>query len=68
MGVFRGGGGGRPDEALLRADEVALHFGVTKTTVHRWCKEGRIPCLKIGRLWRVRRGALEDFPRKSRGG
>ena len=68
MGGVRGGGGGRPGEALLGADEVAEHFGVTKTTVYRWCKEGRVPCLKIGKLWRVRREALGYFPKKPEGG
>jgi excisionase family DNA binding protein len=57
-------GPGRPGEALLGADEVAAYFGGTKTTVYRWCKEGRVPCMKIGRYWRVRREALEYFPKK----
>ena len=64
MGGFRGGGGGRPGEALLGADEAAAYLGVMKTTVYRWCKEGSIPCLKIGRYWRVRREALEYFTKK----
>jgi len=40
---------------------VAEYFGVTTTTVYRWCKEGRIRCMKIGKLWRVRREELVDF-------
>jgi excisionase family DNA binding protein len=68
VGGVRKEGGGRPGEALLGAEEVAVHFGVTKTTVYRWCKEGRVPCLKIGRFWRVRREALEYFPKKPEGG
>ncbi len=40
---------------------MAEYFGVTTTTVYRWCKEGRIPCLKIGKHWRVRREELVDF-------
>ena len=68
VGRVRGEGGGRPDEALLGAEEVAAHFGVTTTTVYRGCKEGRVPCMKIGRLWRVRREALEHFPKKIKRG
>ncbi len=68
VGGSRGGRWGRSCEALLDADEVAVHFGVPKTTVYRWCKEERIPCLKIGRFWRVRREALEYFPKKSQEG
>ena len=31
----------------------------------RWCREGTLPALKVGKHWRVRRAALEDFLRKS---
>jgi excisionase family DNA binding protein len=36
-------------------------MGVKETTVWRWCREGRLPCLKVGKHWRLRREALEDF-------
>jgi excisionase family DNA binding protein len=50
---------------LLAAADVARIIGVKETTVYRWCKEGKLPCLKIGKHWRVRRGTLEDFLRES---
>ena len=40
-------------------------IGVKETTVYRWCKEGKMPCLKVGKHWRVRRGALENFLKES---
>jgi excisionase family DNA binding protein len=49
---------------LLGAEEVAGLLGVKETTIWRWCREGRLPCLKVGKYWRVRRGALEDFLRE----
>ena len=52
---------GAPLRALLSAEEVAEYFGVKATTVYRWCKDGRIPCLKIGKYWRVGREELMDF-------
>lgn len=62
MGGLRGENGGRrPGEALLTGEEVAEYFRVNITTVYRWCKEGRIPCLKIGKYWRMRRGDLVDL-------
>ena len=55
-------GRGTVSEAgLLAAEDIAGLVGVKKTTVYRWCKEGKLPCLKVGKHWRVRRGALEDF-------
>jgi excisionase family DNA binding protein len=50
---------------LLAAADVASMIGVKETTVYRWCKEGKLPCLKIGKHWRIRRGALEDFLKES---
>jgi excisionase family DNA binding protein len=50
---------------LLAAADVAELIGVKETTVYRWCKEGKLPCLKIGKHWRIRRGVLEDFLKQS---
>jgi excisionase family DNA binding protein len=46
---------------LLGAEDVAGLLGVKESTVWRWCREGTLPCLKVGKRWRVRREALEDF-------
>jgi excisionase family DNA binding protein len=50
---------------LLSADEVAGYLDVGRVTVYRWCREGRLPCLKVGKHWRVRREALEGFLKRS---
>jgi excisionase family DNA binding protein len=49
---------------LLGAEEVAALLGVKESTIWRWCREGRLPALKVGKRWRVRREALEDFLRE----
>ena len=49
------------ERELLSVEEVAGYLGVGTVTVYRWCREGRLPCLKVGRSWRIRRGALDDF-------
>jgi excisionase family DNA binding protein len=59
------GKGTSRDKELLAAADVASMIGVKETTVYRWCKEGKLPCLKVGKHWRVRREALEDFLRES---
>src|SRR5918995_53082 len=59
-------GKGRSRETeLLAATDVASMIGVKETTVYRWCKEGKLPCLKVGKHWRIRREALEDFLKRS---
>jgi excisionase family DNA binding protein len=50
---------------LLAVAEVAELIGVKQTTVYRWCSEGKLPCLKIGKHWRIRREVLEDFLKES---
>src|SRR5215203_4709957 len=50
---------------LLAVADVAGMIGVKETTVYRWCSEGKLPCLKIGKHWRIRRGVLEDFLKQS---
>src|SRR5918995_267508 len=50
---------------LLAAADVAGMIGVKETTVYRWCSEGKLPCLKIGKHWRIRREVLEDFLKES---
>lgn len=52
------------DETLLSVDEVAERLGVQTTTVHRWCRDGQLSCLKPGKSWRIRRSSLEVFLRR----
>ncbi len=53
------------DREILGVEEVAEYLGVAPITVYRWCKEGRLPCVKFGRVWRVRRAALEEHFRRA---
>src|ERR687890_312353 len=53
------------EKELLAATDVAELIGVKETTIYRWCKEGKLPCLKVGKHWRIRRGVLEDFLKES---
>ena len=48
-------------DELLEVPQVARYLRVSDVTVYRWCREGRLPCLKLANTWRVRRSALDDF-------
>ena len=50
---------------LLDVEDVAGYLGVEQTTVQRWCREGSMPAMKIGKEWRIRREALDLFLRRS---
>jgi excisionase family DNA binding protein len=62
---MQNGKGTSRETELLAATDVAELIGVKETTIYRWCKEGKLPCLKVGKHWRIRREALEDFLRES---
>lgn len=54
------------NDALLDVEDVAEYLGVGQVTVYRWCREGRLSCMKVGKSWRIRRNALDDFLRGSK--
>lgn len=53
-----------PEKDLLEVEEVAEYLGVKQTTIYRWCREERIACFKIGKSWRIRPSAVEEFLRE----
>jgi excisionase family DNA binding protein len=55
-------------QELIGVDAIAAYLGVKSVTVYRWCRAGRLPCLKIGKEWRMRRAALDAFLRQSERG
>ena len=59
--------GRESENELLGAEDVAGLVGVKDTTVYRWCREGKLPCLKIGKHWRVRREELMALLKESEG-
>lgn len=50
-----------PERDLLEVEEVARYLGVKQTTIYRWCREGRMSCFKVGKSWRIRPSAVEEF-------
>ena len=48
-------------DELLEVPQISHYLRVSDVTIYRWCREGRLPCLKLGNTWRIRRSALEEF-------
>ena len=48
-------------EYLMSPEELAQFLGVGRTYVYRLLSEGKIPCVRIGRLRKVRRTDAEKF-------
>jgi excisionase family DNA binding protein len=56
---------GRGERELLTAEAVARELGLRPTTIYQWCREGRLPAIKLGKEWRIRRAALDAFLKQS---
>ncbi|MCL4473901.1 MAG: helix-turn-helix domain-containing protein [Actinobacteria bacterium] len=48
-------------EKLLTVEQVAEILQVEKATAWRWCREGKIPAAKIGRLYRIKERDLSSW-------
>jgi len=46
---------------LLTPEEVAEHLAVTPKAVRAWLRDGKLPGLRLGRLWRIRPADLDAF-------
>jgi excisionase family DNA binding protein len=46
---------------LLTAEQLAERWQVPKSHVYRLAREGRIPCVELGRYRRFRLDAIEQF-------
>jgi excisionase family DNA binding protein len=48
-------------EQLLTLEIVAERLAVSRKMVFDWVRAGKIPGVKMGRLWRVKESALDEF-------
>ena len=46
---------------LLFASEVARLYGVTRKTVNKWARDGRLPAIRPGKDWRFNRHVVEKL-------
>lgn len=49
------------DKSILTIDEVMELLTVTRFTVHKWIKEGKLKAVRIGRELRVTKEYLDEF-------
>lgn len=49
------------DDELLSVEDVTRILKVSKATVRRWCRQGKLPAARIGKAYRVRKGDLDEW-------
>lgn len=46
---------------ILTLEEVAKILNLKVSTIRKYCRHGELPCIKIGRSYRVEKKDLENF-------
>ena len=46
---------------VMTVDEVAEYLRIPRSSLYKLAQEGRIPCQKVGRHWRFRREAIDQW-------
>ena len=49
---------------LMTVEDVAEYLRVKPSTVYEWAGNGKLPAVKVGRLWRFHRGQIEAWIQK----
>jgi len=55
---------GNPE--LVKVQDVAKYLRVKISTVYDWAKKGKLPGVKVGRLWRFHRRDIDEWLEKSK--
>jgi len=50
-----------PTDPLLTPREVAQYFKIDEETVRLMARDGKLPAIKIGRLWRFRKSSIQQY-------
>lgn len=52
-------------EAVLTIDELSDYLRISKSTLYKLVREGKIPAQKVGRHWRFSRAAIDKWLAKT---
>jgi excisionase family DNA binding protein len=51
------------DDRWLSVDEIATYLGVKRDTIYKWIERKGMPAHKVGRLWKFRKKAVDEWVR-----
>jgi excisionase family DNA binding protein len=55
------------EEAYVLIEDMAKHFAVSVSTARAWIRQGLVPALKVGAVYRFKISEVEDALRNLRG-
>lgn len=50
-------------EPWVSVEQIAEHLGVTRDSIYRWIDSKDLPAHRIGRLWKFKISAVDDWVR-----
>ncbi len=48
-------------ERWVSSKEIAQYIGINKDTLQRWITSGKIPCHRVGRLWKFKISEIDEW-------
>lgn len=54
-------------DSIFTIDELAAYLKISKSTLYKLAQEGKLPGQKIGRHWRFRKEAIDEWLDETRG-
>lgn len=49
------------EETLMDIKQVAAYLQINEATAYNWTQKGKLPGIKLGRIWRFRREDIEAW-------
>ncbi len=46
---------------VLTIDDLSVYLKISKSTLYKLVREGKVPCQKVGRHWRFHKEAIERW-------
>jgi excisionase family DNA binding protein len=52
-----------PEElgTVMTVEELSDYLRIARSTLYKLAQEGKVPCKKVGRHWRFRKGAIDRW-------
>ncbi len=48
-------------DSLMTVEEVAKYLKVEESTIYTWARKGKIPAIKVGHFWRLKKEDIDKW-------